>query len=159
MANICDVRIDERLIHGQVATLWQGTWKCQRIMVIDEASAKDDLMKSVLRMSCPSTVKLSVLEPVKAAENLASGRYGDERITIVTKHPGNLVTLHEHGFDVKKVTVGNMTNGEGKRQITKSVFVTPADIENFKLLESLGVEMKAQMVPSEVAVDFIPLLK
>ena len=84
---VCAIRIDERLIHGQVATLWQGSWNCNRIMVIDAKSANDPILKSVLKIACPTGVKLSVLEAEKAAANLLSGKYGRERITIVTKRP------------------------------------------------------------------------
>ena len=49
---VCAIRIDERLIHGQVATLWQGAWNCNRIMVIDSKSANDPILKSVLKIAC-----------------------------------------------------------------------------------------------------------
>ena len=93
---VCAIRIDERLIHGQVATLWQGSWNCNRIMVIDTKSANDPMLKSVLKIACPTGVRLSVLEPDTAAANLQSGKYGKERITIVTKTPGNLLRLIDH---------------------------------------------------------------
>ena len=51
---VCAIRIDERLIHGQVATLWQGSWNCNRIMVIDTKSANDPMLKSVLKIACPT---------------------------------------------------------------------------------------------------------
>ena len=51
---VCAIRIDERLIHGQVATLWQGAWNCNRIMVIDSKSANDPILKSVLKIACPT---------------------------------------------------------------------------------------------------------
>ena len=70
---VCAIRIDERLIHGQVATLWQGSWNCNRIMVIDTKSANDPMLKSVLKIACPTGVRLSVLEPDTAAANLQSG--------------------------------------------------------------------------------------
>ena len=73
---VCAIRIDERLIHGQVATLWQGSWNCNRIMVIDTKSANDPMLKSVLKIACPTGVRLSVLEPDTAAANLQSGKYG-----------------------------------------------------------------------------------
>ena len=93
---VCAIRIDERLIHGQVATLWQGSWNCNRIMVIDTKSANDPMLKSVLKIACPTGVRLSVLEPDTAAANLQSGKYGKERITIVTTTPGNLLRLIDH---------------------------------------------------------------
>ena len=114
---VCAIRIDERLIHGQVATLWQGSWNCNRIMVIDTKSANDPMLKSVLKIACPTGVRLSVLEPDTAAANLQSGKYGKERITIVTKTPGNLLRLIDQGYHLESdITVGNMSGGSGNLQ-------------------------------------------
>lgn len=157
---ICAIRIDARLIHGQVATLWQGTWQCHRIMVIDAASANDPILKSVLKIACPPGVKLSVLDPETAAANLVSGRYADERITIVTKTPKNIIEMIHHGFEFDTpITVGNMSNAEGKLKITKSVSASKEEIEIFKTLSAQGHAIVSQMVPSEGQTDFMPLLE
>jgi PTS system mannose-specific IIB component len=157
---ICAIRIDERLIHGQVATLWQGSWGCNRIMVIDEASSKDPLLKSVLKISCPSGVKLSVLTPEKAAENLKSDKYGSERITIVTKRPQVIVDLINYGLEISTpVTIGNMSNDKTKTKIAKNIGVTKDDVESFRKLNKLGIKLVSQMVPSEVPASFMPILE
>lgn len=153
------IRIDERLIHGQVATLWQGTWRCNRIMVIDEKSANDPMLKSVLKIACPTGVKLSVLEAKTAAANILSGKYGAERITIVTKVPGNIVTLVEQGYKLEtEVTVGNMSNGANKKRVTKNICVTEQDIADFHKLADAGYSLVTQLVPSEAACAFMPQL-
>lgn len=84
---VCAIRIDERLIHGQVATLWQGAWNCNRIMVIDSKSANDPILKSVLKIACPTGVKLSVLEAEKAAANLVSGKTAGSASPLSPKRP------------------------------------------------------------------------
>lgn len=157
---VCAIRIDARLIHGQVATLWQGTWNCNRIMVIDSKSANDPMLKSVLKIACPSTVRLSVLEAETAAANLLSGKYGAERITIVTKDPANLLTLIEKGYKLETdVTVGNMSNGMGKVKVTRNIAVSAEEAESFKKLNELGYKLFSQTVPSEVPSPFMPQLE
>ncbi len=157
---VCAIRIDERLIHGQVATLWQGAWNCHRIMVIDAKSANDPVLKSVLKIACPTGVKLSVLEAEKAAANLQSGRYGKERITIVTKTPQCLLDLIDNGYQLEcDITVGNMSNGAGKKRVSRNICVTEADVTNFRRLNDLGYKMYAQMVPSETPSPFMPMLE
>lgn len=157
---VCAIRIDERLIHGQVATLWQGAWNCHRIMVIDAKSANDPVLKSVLKIACPTGVKLSVLEAEKAAANLQSGRYGKERITIVTKTPQCLLDLIDNGYQLEcDITVGNMSNGAGKKRVSRNICVTEEDVTNFRRLNDLGYKMYAQMVPSETPSPFMPMLE
>lgn len=153
------IRIDERLIHGQVATLWQGVWNCNRIMIIDEKSANDPVLKSVLRIACPGAVRLSVLEASTAAKNLLSGKYGNEKIVIVTKTPGNVVALMEAGFKPDcDITVGNMSNGENKKKVTNNIAVTDQDITDFDTLNAKGCHLVKQLVPTEAASDLMPLL-
>lgn len=157
---VCAIRIDERLIHGQVATLWQGTWNCHRIMVIDAKSANDPILKSVLKIACPTGVKLSVLESEKAAANLVSGKYGKERITIVTKTPQCLCDLVDGGYQLETdITVGNMSNGANKKRVSKNICVTEEDVKNFRRLNDLGYRLLSQMVPSETPSEFMPMLE
>lgn len=158
--SVTAIRIDERLIHGQVATLWQGVWNCNRIMVIDEKSANDPILKSVLRIACPGAVKLSVIDANTAANNLLNGKYGNERITIVTKTPSNIVSLLKSGFKPEcEITVGNMSNGDGKKRVTNNICVTDEDISSFLAISETGCRIIKQLVPSEAATDFMPLLK
>ncbi len=159
MQTICATRIDERLIHGQVATLWQGYWRCTRIIVIDEKSANDDVLKAVLKISCPNGVRLSVIGVEKAATNLINNKYDSDRITIVCKTPKVLLELVERGFMLNQITVGNMSRADHKITVAKSIAVTQEDIESFKKLNEHGVKLEYQMAPSDSPTDFMPLLE
>ena len=130
--DIVNVRIDERLIHGQVAAVWTNTLNATRIMVIDDMAAKDEIQKIALKMACPSTVKLSILPAEKAADA---------------------------GYMFPVVNVGNMSNKHGSTQIKRSVSVTPEDVAAFRELNDRGVKFTAQMVPTEEKIDFMPLIK
>lgn len=55
------VRVDERLIHGQVATMWTNTIKATRIMIVDDAVVKNEMEKVALKTAVPAGVKLSIL--------------------------------------------------------------------------------------------------
>lgn len=155
---IVNIRIDERLIHGQVATAWTQYLKPNRIMVIDAAAVKDDVQKMALKMACPGGVKLSVLSPGKAAENLASGKYEGERIFIVVKNPASLREIYEKGFMFSAVNVGNMSVRGECKNIRKTVNVNADDVANFRFLGEHGVKVSAQMVPNDPAVDLLALL-
>lgn len=158
MQKIVNVRIDERLIHGQVAALWKGSLGATRIMVIDNDTVKNDLQKRLLKMACPADTKLSILTTQKAAENLSSGKYDGDRIFIVLKGPETILELREKGYVIEEVTVGNMSGGNDTKHIRRSVSITAEDEALFKKLSDLGVRFTAQMTPSEEPVDFMQLL-
>lgn len=155
---IVNIRVDERLIHGQVATAWTQYLKPGRIMVIDEAAVRNDVQKMALKMACPNGVKLSVLSPGKAAENLMSGKYTGERIFIVTKSPSVLRQLYEKGFSFPSVNVGNMSVRGECRNLGRGVNVNADDIADFRWLAEKGVRITIQIVPSDAAVDLLTAL-
>lgn len=158
MQKIVNVRIDERLIHGQVAALWKGSLGATRIMVIDNDTVKNDLQKKLLKMACPNGTKLSILSTQKAAENLNSEKYDGDRIFIVLKGPETILELREKGYIIEKATVGNMSGGSNTKHIRRSISITEEDEAAFKKLNDMGVQFVAQMTPTEEPVDFMKLL-
>ncbi|WP_077302611.1 PTS system mannose/fructose/N-acetylgalactosamine-transporter subunit IIB [Virgibacillus pantothenticus] len=153
------VRIDGRLIHGQVANLWVPKLGITRVIVVDNDIVNSDIEKSSLKLATPAGVKLSVLTPEKAATNILAGRYNSQQVLIVVKKPNYLVELVELGVPIDKVNVGNMSQSEGSKPITKSVHVLENDIKDFEILNEKGVKLVHQMVPSDNENSFMDLLK
>ena len=77
---IVHVRIDERLIHGQVAMVWTNTVGASRIIVANDEAVKDDMIIAALKISKPAGVKLSILSRNKAVEKIGNGAYDDDRV-------------------------------------------------------------------------------
>ena len=152
--SIIGVRIDGRLIHGQVANLWATKLNISRIMVVDDEVAGNAIEKSGLKLATPAGVKLSVL-PV---QNILAGKYDSQRLLIVVRKPDRLLKLVELGVPIKEINVGNMSQTNETRSITKSINVVDQDIEVFKELNAKGVHLIAQMVPSDKAEDFMSLI-
>jgi mannose/fructose/N-acetylgalactosamine-specific phosphotransferase system component IIB len=157
--SIIGVRIDGRLIHGQVANLWTTKLNISRIMVVDDEVAKNAIEKSGLKLATPSGVKLSILPIEKAAANILAGKYDSQRLLIVARKPDRLLKLVELGVSLEEINVGNMSQTPETRSITKSINVVDADIEAFNELNRKGVRLVAQMVPSDKAENFMELLK
>lgn len=154
---IVNIRIDERLIHGQIAATWVKALNATRIMVVDADAAKTEIQKIALKMACPPEVKLSILAPEKAAENLASGKYEADRILMVMKGTSTLKALHDTGLEMDTVNVGNMSGKEGTRPIKKAVNITPQDEAIFRSLLD-KIHFTAQLVPTDTVMDFAALL-
>lgn len=155
---IVGTRIDGRLIHGQVANLWATKLNVSRIMVIDDDVAQNDIEKSGLKLACPPGVKLSILPVKKAADNILAGKYDSQRLFIVARYPERFLRLVEYGVELKELNVGNMSQTPETRSVTRSINVVDKDIADFDALDAKGVHLIAQMVPGDVAKDFLPLL-
>lgn len=159
MENIMKVRIDSRLIHGQVALSWCNFLPVNRIMVIDDEIINDSLQISLLKMSCPNGIKLSVLKPADAASNLLANKYMADKIFIIVKNPEMLAQLWDFGIHMKEINVGNMSGNQETILIKKDVCVTKEHIEIFKKLSKKGVKITAQTVPNDLEVDLMNLIE
>ncbi len=154
-ANIINTRIDERLVHGQVAGIWTTSLDIQRIIVVNDEAAKDSLQKSSLRMAAPNSMRLSVLSVKDAARNIHMGKYGQQRLFILFKNPTDVLHFIEAGGSLNEVNVGNMSYKEGTREITKSIKVLPEEEVVFQKINDHGIKITAQLVPSDPVVDFM----
>lgn len=155
---IVNIRIDDRLIHGQVAAVWSLVTQATRIMVVDNDVIHDTVNKEALKMACPQRCKLSILSTTKAAENLVAKKYEGERVFIVVKNPKTLCDMYDAGFRFDSVNVGNMGGKTNTKMVKKAVSVSDEDIENFHYLADKGIKVTAQMVPNDEPLDLMSLI-
>lgn len=157
--NIVNVRMDERLIHGQVAGIWAPSLHTQRIIVINDEAAADTLQKSSLRMVAPTSMRLSVLPVESAAKNIRSGKYGKQRLFLVFKNPTDVLRYLKAGGKLTHVNVGNMSYKEGSKDITKSIKVLDEEIDVFESIAAMDINVTAQLVPNDPVIDFMDKLR
>ena len=125
--NIVLARIDNRLIHGQVATQWTGSVGANLILVANDEVASNTMRQHLMDMAAPQGV--------------------------ATETPEDALKLVEGGVPIKVLNIGNMHMSEGKRQVATSVAVDDADVAAFKKLVDLGVELSIQRVPTTAVED------
>ncbi|WP_125605324.1 PTS system mannose/fructose/N-acetylgalactosamine-transporter subunit IIB [Lapidilactobacillus bayanensis] len=159
MKGFVNIRIDDRLIHGQVATRWSTGLKVNRIMVIDDEVAADEVQKSILRMAAPAGISTSIITEEKAIHNIKAGKYESQRVLLVVKRPKVLLDLINAGIPIDKINVGNMSNRDETVQVKKSVSLTAEERHDIEVIMAQGVKVTAQMVPDDPEVDFSNFLK
>ena len=97
---IVNFRLDERLIHGQVATFWTRTLQADRIIVADDDVLKDTIGVEALKAAVPSGVHLSILGVDNAAKRLNEGRYSGQRVFLIVNKVSTINRLLEKGQSV-----------------------------------------------------------
>ncbi|WP_125590209.1 PTS system mannose/fructose/N-acetylgalactosamine-transporter subunit IIB [Companilactobacillus jidongensis] len=157
--SIVAVRIDERLIHGQVANLWTTKLQASRIMVVDNDIIKNDIQKTALKLAKPAGVNLSILGVKKSSANILAGKYDSQKVFLVVKRPSILVSMMEEGVKFDTINVGNMSQKDTTQHLTQSINVTDDDYHAFHQLLDAGVKVTAQMVPSDNIKNFEDILK
>lgn len=146
---VVHARVDERLIHGQVAMVWTNTVGASRIVVVNNEAVKDEMIIAGLKMAKPAGVKLSILSVKRAGEKFAEDAYKDDKVFLITKTIQDMAALINAGVPIAGVNVGNVAKREGSRQIKKSVNLTEADVQDIKGMIDKGVPVTAQMLPNE----------
>ncbi len=146
MPNIVLVRIDERLIHGQVATQWCGAVGANLLLVANDAVAGDTFRQGLMNMAAPgyAQTRYFTIDKTIAVIGKASPA---QHIAIICDNPTDVLKLVEGGVPIKKVNIGNMHMHEGKRQVATSVAVDDKDVAAFKKMQELGVELEIRRVP------------
>ncbi len=155
---IKNIRIDERLIHGQVATMWTNRLKLTRLMVVDDDIVKSAIQKTALKTACPHDIHLSILTTTGACERIKAGKYIGQTVLLLVKNPHVLRQMFDLGLKMPQINVGNMSTKAHSIQVAKSVAVTPEDINDFNYLSKQGCYFYHQMIPSEKAQPFMNLL-
>ncbi|GHJ26825.1 MULTISPECIES: PTS system mannose/fructose/N-acetylgalactosamine-transporter subunit IIB [Streptomyces] len=145
---IVEVRIDDRLIHGQVSNLWVPHFGVERLLVVDDAVAADEDRKAVLRFACPPQCKLSVFDTAKAAEKLSRGIDAGIRVMIVAVGPIPLLRMQELGYRLPSITVGNMSRRPGTRQVANLAYANGEELAAFQGLLNFGVTLAFQPTPT-----------
>src|SRR5665647_473016 len=153
--NIVLARIDDRLIHGQVATIWSKNTKCQRIIVCNDDVTKDSIRKTLLEQATPPGIKSSVVGIDEAIRVYNNPKYQDDRVLFLFTNPTDVVGMVEGGVAIKSVNIGGMSFKEGKKQITRVVSVDDTDIEAFKKLNEKGIELEIRKISSDSKVDLM----
>lgn len=155
---IVHARVDERLIHGQVAMVWTNTVGASRIVVVNDQALDDEIVLSGLKMAKPAGVHVSVLTVRRAVQRLKENAYPGDRIFVITKNISDMAELIRQGVDIGTVNVGNVAKREGSRNIKKSVNLTQKDVDEIQEMISLGHGVTAQMIPNEPAQSILSFL-
>lgn len=149
LEGIVHIRIDDRLIHGQVAAFWSNSLRVNRIMVINNKVAQDEMTKSALRMVAPEGMRTSLISMEKAVNNITEGKYKGQRVLVILKNITDVLELKKTGLDIQEVNIGNMSKRAETTQIKRSISVSDEEVLAIKELLANDVKITARMVPDE----------
>jgi mannose/fructose/N-acetylgalactosamine-specific phosphotransferase system component IIB len=142
------IRIDDRLIHGQVTTAWLRVYPSDIIIIANDRISKDPTMKMIFSVTAIPGKQIKLLSILDAIAYL-QGEGANQKVFLITPSPVDVVALMDGGLPVSRVNVGGLQGRPGARGIAKVVFALEPEIQAFKDLDSRGVDMEVQMVPTD----------
>ena len=150
-------RVDERLIHGQVATAWLRKYPAQVAVVVDDASAKDPFQTMLLEMAVSGTVKCVVTTQEDAPGVLA--RYAKNKVFLCAASPAVFLELLRKGIEIPQINIGGIYAKEGRKQYYSTVFLDEQLKEDIIRLGEYPCRVEHRTVPQNTEVDIIRELK
>lgn len=153
------VRVDDRLIHGQVVVGWTRNVGANHIVVANDEVAKDNTQKMLLKMATPVGVKATILPVADAAQQLAEEKFGNDKVMVLVRDPQSLLELVKGGVELTKVNIGNVRAAEGRERLTKEVAASPEEIDAWKELDKMGIELEALWLPGGNAKNFNEVIR
>lgn len=151
-------RIDDRLIHGQVATRWTKETNVKRIIVISDEVAADTVRKTLLTQVAPPGVTAHVVDVAKAIRVYDNPAYAKDRVMLLFTNPTDVVRVVEGGVKITSVNIGGMAFRQGKTQVNNAVSVDDGDVAAFEKLNKRGIELEVRKVSTDSPVKMMDLI-
>ena len=153
------IRIDDRLIHGQIITAWLRAAEADTIVVIDDIANNDPTQKMLLEFATPKSIKLIIVSVEESYDKLnnATGKS-----LVLVRTPKNALSIKKLGLDFDSVNVGNISNtskGGVRKTLQPYLHVSQEDIESLLELNSLGVELDVRSVPTDRKYNILERIK
>lgn len=152
---IVQLRLDERLIHGQITTAWSRYLNVTGIVVASDRLAADKLASQVLLMAAPAGKKVAV-KGIKDAITLLKDPRGESmRMLVITDNPKDTLTLARE-LGIQEINVANYVKKKSpnKVKLTQGVTSDAEDLATFRELAALDAHVFAQLIPSHAESDF-----
>lgn len=142
------IRVDYRLIHGQVAVSWTSSLGVDAILLVSETLENDPIRKETLLLAKPANVKLIAKNTQAAIDVIKSGKTDGYKVFVVCETVDSAAKIAE-ACDVKEVNLGNVAFAEGKKKLDKAIYVNEEETNVIRDLINKGHDVFLQMVPSD----------
>jgi len=143
------VRIDDRLIHGQVVEGWVNFLKATCIMVADDRVAANTLQKSIMEISVPQGLKVAIGSVEDVCAQLRTAAFDADRVILLFSSPSDVLRALKSGLECQVLNIGGMHYVPGKRKLLDVLAVDDTDLDALKQIAARGIRVEIQTVPTQ----------
>ncbi|WEV43417.1 PTS sugar transporter subunit IIB [Lactobacillus sp. ESL0684] len=142
------IRVDHRLLHGQVIFSWSKFASIERIIVIDTATANDDFKKMSLKLAKPEDIKLNVFSVDAAIAKMEQIKALKDNVMLIFAQVSELAKFVEAYGHVDEINYGGIPDRPNAKRYSNAVFLTPEEVDLTKKMCDQGIDIVMQQVPS-----------
>lgn len=159
MYNIKLVRLDFRLIHGQVIAKWFGQIMGNEIVIIDDDLSQDSFMASIYEMSAPVDSKVHVYSVEDAVKKVEDGTFASGKVLVLFKNVDQVFKAVEKGFKIDELQIGGLGSAPGRINVYGPITLDDHDVSLLKKIADQGTNIYLQQVPEEAKMTFSKVLE
>ncbi|MBX3067361.1 MAG: PTS sugar transporter subunit IIB [Microbacteriaceae bacterium] len=148
------VRIDDRLIHGQVIAVWYRALGADVIVVADDETAADEFLSDVLVLAAPPGVNVEVYTVDDSIARIKELAESTDRAFILMRSPLAALRMVELGVPIPVLNIGGMGAATGRSSLYRNISASPAEIETMRELERKGTKVEIRIVADDPVVTF-----
>ncbi|MFH1378945.1 MAG: PTS sugar transporter subunit IIB [bacterium] len=152
------LRIDDRLIHGQVVEGWLDAVGANLIIIASDEIAEDEFQQTLLTLAVPPRIRAVFLKVNDVIGFFNTKQQAGDRILLLVDNPNAALQLIESGVKISSINVGGMHYGEGKKQILPFLSVDADDRKSFEKINQMNVMLEGRVLPGDTPIDIIDLL-
>lgn len=152
------MRIDDRLIHGQVIASWCRHQRFTHIVIVDDAVAHDPFLRDVLTLAAPPGLVVEVFSLDEGAERLSQDYPERSTTMVLVRSPQVAYALYQRGVRFQHLNVGSVGSAPGRRTVFKNIALSDEEIALLQGLYQQGVQITLLTVPGEKAKDFSEII-
>jgi mannose/fructose/N-acetylgalactosamine-specific phosphotransferase system component IIB len=152
------IRIDDRLIHGQVVESWVNYLKASCLLVADDAVASNALQRSIMELAVPQGIKVMIGPVDEICRQLRTPSLDAERAILLFSNPADVLRAIKAGMECPSLNVGGMHFVPGKRKLMDVLAVNDGDLEALREIAGKGIKIDVQTVPTQRAIPLGKIL-
>lgn len=148
------VRVDDRLIHGQVVAIWLKALGAKRILIVDDKTARDEFLREILVLAAPPGVPVEVHDVAAGTERARQLVSDPEPAFVIMRSPITALRMREAGVEFPLLNVGGIGAGPGRKTLYRNISASPEELEAMRQLEALGTRVELRIVENDRPVMF-----
>lgn len=154
---ICMTRVDFRMIHGQVASVWIPHYSATKVVIIDDKTSKDNFVKQVLIFAAPKGTAVEFYNVEDGVEEYKKDQFGSGKVIILFRSIEQAYAAYQKGLKFESLNIGQTPRGSNVLHATATVYVTVQDVHNLMSLKDCGVYVyfRQEISKPEVQLDSI----
>jgi len=156
---VVHVRMDNRLIHGQILVSWNAEFKIDHIIVTNDEVAADPMQVTLLKAVAPAGRKVSVLGVEDTANYCNSPEGQKDSIFIIAKWPEDGVGLLDAGLELPVINLGNQAFSRGSEKLSNTVYLKEEGVKALQRAHDSGVKITCRMMPADPDKEFWPSIE